>query len=151
VLAGNAIAQALQGQQGRLAEPGLDGQPSLKAFVPLEFGNQHWAMIAEMDQSQAFAAVRQLMWQMLVLGLLTIGAVALATWLVSRSVMRPLGGEPSSMAALARSLAAGELRLTTQMAGQSGLMQALHEMAGAWPLRCGIIVSALAKRPINGT
>jgi methyl-accepting chemotaxis protein len=36
------------------------------------------------------------------------------------------------MAALARSLAAGELRLTTQMAGQSGLMQALHEMAGAW-------------------
>jgi methyl-accepting chemotaxis protein len=131
-LAGNAIAQALQGQQGRLAEPGLDGQPALKAFVPLAFGDQHWALIAEMDQAQAFAAVRQLMWQMLVLGLLTIAAVALATWLVSRSVMRPLGGEPSSMAALARSLAAGELRLPTQVAGQSGLMQALHEMAAAW-------------------
>ncbi|WP_372866414.1 methyl-accepting chemotaxis protein [Pseudomonas sp.] len=131
-LAGAAIAQALQGQQGRLAEPGLDGQAAFKAFVPLEFGGQHWALIAEMDQAQAFAAVRQLMWQMLVLGLLTIGAVALATWLVSRSVMRPLGGEPSSMAALARRLAAGELRLPAQAAGHSGLMQALHEMAGAW-------------------
>ena len=131
-LTGAAIAQALAGQQGRLAEPGLDGQPALKAFVPLEFAGQHWALIAEMDQAQAFAAVRQLLGQMLLLGLLTIAAVALATWWVSRSVMRPLGGEPSTMAALAYRLAAGELRLPVEATSHSGLMQALHEMADAW-------------------
>ena len=131
-LAGQALNLALQGQQGRLAEPGLDGKPALKAFVPLEFDGQRWALIAEMDQDQAFAPVRELMWQVLLLGLLTIAAVALATWLVSRSVMRPLGGEPSSMADLARHLAAGELRLASQDNHHSGLMQALHEMASAW-------------------
>jgi methyl-accepting chemotaxis protein len=131
-LAGQALTLALQGQQGRLAEPGLDGKPALKAFVPLEFNGQRWALIAEMDQAQAFAPVRELMWQILLLGLLTIAGVALATWLVSRSVMRPLGGEPSNMADLARRLAAGELRLASQNTPHSGLMQALHEMAGAW-------------------
>ncbi|QKE62325.1 methyl-accepting chemotaxis protein [Aquipseudomonas campi] len=131
-LAGQALTLALQGQQGRLSESGLDGKPALKAFVPLEFNGQRWALIAEMDQAQAFAPVRELLWQVLLLGLLTIAGVALATWLVSRSVMRPLGGEPSNMADLARRLAAGELRLASHDSPHSGLMQALHEMAGAW-------------------
>ncbi len=131
-LSGQAISLALQGQQGRLSEPGLDGLPALKAFVPLQVGEQRWALIAEMDQAQAFAPVRGLMWQVLLLGLATIVAVALATWLISRSVMRPLGGEPSNMADLARRLAAGELRLAVGEQNHSGLMQALHEMAAAW-------------------
>ncbi|WJN58516.1 methyl-accepting chemotaxis protein [Pseudomonas sp. SO81] len=131
-LPGAAIGKALAGQQGRLAEPGLNGQPVLKAFVPLQLDGRRWALVAEMDQEQAFAAVRTLMWQVVVLVLLTIAGVALATWLVSRSVMRPLGGEPRSMAELARRLAAGELRLSADGGEHSGLMQALHEMARAW-------------------
>ena len=80
-LTANAISRALAGQQGRLEEAGLDGNPALKVFVPLEFAGNHWALIAEMDQQQALAPVRQLMWQMLLLGLLTVVAVAAATWL----------------------------------------------------------------------
>jgi len=129
-LTGEAIARALRGEQGRLSEAGLNQQPALKAFVPLSFDGQHWVLIAEMDQAQALAPVRALMWQISLLGILTVAAVLLATWLVSRSVMRPLGGEPDAMAALARRLAAGELNLPTQQ-GQ-GLLHALHEMASAW-------------------
>ncbi len=131
-LTGSAISSALAGQQGRLSEAGLDGRVALKVFVPLEFDGNRWALIAEMDQAQAFAPVRQLMWQVLLLGLLTVAAVAAATLLISRSVMRPLGGEPSTMVVLARQLAAGELSLPPTSASQIGLMQALHEMAGAW-------------------
>jgi methyl-accepting chemotaxis protein len=101
-------------------------------FVPVGFDDNHWALIAEMDQTQAFAPVHQLMWQVLLLGLLTVAAVAIATWLVSRSVMRPLGGEPSNMTVLARRLAAGELNLPAEQRQQAGLMLALHEMAQAW-------------------
>jgi methyl-accepting chemotaxis protein len=128
----SAISGALAGQQGRISETGLDGNLALKVFLPLEFDGNHWALIAEMDQDQAFAPVRRLMWQMLLLGLLTVAAVIAATWLVSRSVMRPLGGEPSTMTALARRLAAGELNLPSVSGQQFGLMQALHEMAQAW-------------------
>ncbi|MGL4317911.1 MAG: methyl-accepting chemotaxis protein [Pseudomonas sp.] len=131
-LPGQAIEQALAGQQGRLAEAGIDGQPVLKAFVPLDLDGMHWALVAEMDQDQAFAPVRKLMWQVLLLAALTMLGVAVATWLISRSVMRPLGGDPSHMAALARRLAAGELRLSGGDNDHSGLMQALHEMARAW-------------------
>ena len=131
-LPGEAIGRALNGEQGRLAEAGLNGQPVLKAFVPLQLDGQRWALIAEMDQEQAFAPVRVLMWRVLLLVALTMAAVAVATWLVSRSVMRPLGGEPRRMAELAQRLAAGELRLGTDTSGHSGLMQALHEMARAW-------------------
>jgi len=131
-LQASAISGALAGQQGRISEAGLDGNLALKVFLPLEFDGHHWALIAEMDQDQAFAPVRRLMWQMLLLGLLTVAAVIAATWLVSRSVMRPLGGEPSNMTALARRLAAGELNLPRVNGQQFGLMHALHEMAHAW-------------------
>ena len=127
-LSASAISRALAGQQGRLQEPGLDGKPALKAFVPLEFAGNHWALIAEMDQQQALAPVRQLMWQMLLLGLLTVAAVIAATWQVSSSVMRPLGGEPRSMSDLARRLAAGELNVTTVDAQHSG-----RHLCDAWP------------------
>jgi methyl-accepting chemotaxis protein len=131
-LQGEAITRALHNQQGRLAEAGLNNQPTLKAFVPLEFDGQQWALIAEMDQAQAFAPVRELMWQVLLLGLLTVAGVLLATWLISRSVMRPLGGEPSSMVALAERLTAGELQLPAHANDANGLMRALHDMANAW-------------------
>ena len=131
-LQGESIERALRGETGRLRETGLDGQQALKAFVPLQFDDQHWALVAEMDQAQAFAPVRALMLQILLLGLLTMAAVAIATWLVSRSVMRPLGGEPQNMAQLAQQLAAGQLQLSHPAAGGNGLMQALHDMAAAW-------------------
>ena len=131
-LQGEAFQRALGGDSGRLSETGLAGQQALKAFVPLQFDGLHWALVAEMDQTQAFAPVRALMLQILLLGLLTMVAVGLATWLVSRSVMRPLGGEPQNMAQLAQQLAAGQLQLSHPAAGGNGLMQALHEMAAAW-------------------
>ncbi len=100
--------------------------------MPLQLDDQRWALVAEMDQEQAFAPVRALMWQVLLLVALTIAGVAVATCRVSRSVMRPLGGEPRHMAELARRLAAGELRVSGDGNAQDGLMQALHEMARAW-------------------
>lgn len=74
------------------------------------------------------------MWQILLLGLLTIAAVLFATWLVSRSLMRPLDGEPNNMAKLAQRLAAGELRMTQEPGQCNGLMHPLHDMANAWRL-----------------
>ncbi len=129
----DALRQALSGSAGRLEEPGLKGEPALKAFLPVQFGPLNWALIAEMDEAQAFAPVRELMVQMLLLGVLTVlGVVAVTAW-VSRSLMRLLGGEPQQMVELARRLAAGELTISARQQGERvGLMRALSEMATAW-------------------
>lgn len=132
VFTGRAIEQALAGVQGRLLEPGLDNQPALKAFVPVTLGQERWALVAEMDRAQAFAPVRVLMTQTLLLCLLTALGVGLATWLVSRSVMRPLGGEPSRMVQLAERLAAGDLQEMAAGRAERGLMRSLQDMAQAW-------------------
>ena len=127
-----AVQRAIGGEQGRLLEPGLDGSDSLKAFVPVNFDGQRWALIAEMDVSEAYAPVRRLMRQVLLLGLATVIAVIIATLLISRSVMRPLGGEPGTMAALAQRLSTGDMQVESTEANPGGLMAALHKMAGAW-------------------
>ncbi len=128
----DALRQALSGSAGRLEEPGLKGEPALKAFLPVQFGPLNWALIAEMDEAQAFAPVRELMVQML-LGVLTVLVVVAVTAWVSRSLMRLLGGEPQQMVELARRLAAGELTISAGQQGERvGLMRALSEMATAW-------------------
>lgn len=127
-----AVQRAIGGEQGRLLEPGLDGSDSLKAFVPVNFDGQRWALIAEMDVSEAYAPVRRLMRQVLLLGLATVIAVIIATLLISRSVMRPLGGEPGAMAALAQRLSTGDMQVESTEANPGGLMAALHKMASAW-------------------
>ena len=127
-----AVQRAIGGEQGRLLEPGLDGSDSLKAFVPVNFDGQRWALIAEMDVSEAYAPVRRLMRQVLLLGLATVIAVIIATLLISRSVMRPLGGEPGTMAALAQRLSTGDMQVESTEANPGGLMAALHKMASAW-------------------
>ena len=127
-----AVQRAIGGEQGRLLEPGLDGSDSLKAFVPVNFDGQRWALIAEMDVSEAYAPVRRLMRQVLLLGLATVIAVIIATLLISRSVMRPLGGEPGAMAALAQRLSTGDMQVESTEVNPGGLMAALHKMASAW-------------------
>ena len=127
-----AVQRAIGGEQGRLLEPGLDGSDSLKAFVPVNFDGQRWALIAEMDVSEAYAPVRRLMRQVLLLGLATVIAVIIATLLISRSVMRPLGGEPGTMAALAQRLSTGDMQVESTEVNPGGLMAALHKMASAW-------------------
>ncbi|MEL0168321.1 MAG: methyl-accepting chemotaxis protein [Pseudomonadaceae bacterium] len=132
VVTGDALRRALAGEAGRSQERGLDGEQALKAYAPLELDGQAWALIAEVNAEQAFAPVTTLMWQVLLLGVATVFAVLLATFLVSRSVMRPLGGEPQAMVKLARRLAQGELVTNDRGRGGEGLLRALDEMAGAW-------------------
>lgn len=131
-VSGDALRRALGGAAGQAQEPGLDGEPALKAFAPLELDGRTWALIAEVNAQQAFAPVTALMWQVLLLGVATVVAVMLATLLVSRSVMRPLGGEPLAMVKLAKRLAQGELVTNGQGRRGDGLLQALNEMASAW-------------------
>ncbi|HWR79970.1 MAG TPA: methyl-accepting chemotaxis protein, partial [Pseudomonas sp.] len=131
-IGGEAVAAALKGESGRISESGLGGQQALKVYLPVEFDGQQWALLAEMDEAQAFAPVARLMWQMLLLGLLTVVGVVAATALVSRNLLSSIGGEPADMVSMASRLADGELNLPAGSDKPAGVMLALMDMANAW-------------------
>ena len=67
---------------------------------------------------------------MLVMTALAIALSSLVAWLITRSLLRQLGGEPSEAAALARSVAQGDLsaRIDLQAGDSSSLMAQLQAM-----------------------
>ena len=131
-ISSKAVELALKGESGRISEAGLGGQQALKVYLPVEFDGQQWALLAEMDEAQAFAPVADLMWQMLLLGVLTVIGVVVATALVSRNLLTSIGGEPADMVQMASRLADGELNLPAGSDKPAGVMLALMDMANAW-------------------
>lgn len=67
---------------------------------------------------------------MLVMTALAAALGSLIAWLITRSLLRQLGGEPSEAAALARAVAQGDLsvRIALQAGDSSSLMAQLHAM-----------------------
>jgi methyl-accepting chemotaxis protein len=67
---------------------------------------------------------------MLIVTVLAIALGSLIAWLITRSLLRQLGGEPSEAAALARSVAQGDLsgRIALQAGDSSSLMAQLQAM-----------------------
>ena len=85
-----AVRAALAGGSGSDLITDYRGTRVLSSYAPVKVGETTWAVLAEIDQAEAFAAVRELQIEMLVLAVLVIAAVlAFALWL-SRSLTRPI-------------------------------------------------------------
>ena len=57
-----AANEALSGTNGRKIILDYNGNPVLSSYVPLKVGNTTWALIAEIDKAEAFAAVTTISW-----------------------------------------------------------------------------------------
>ena len=90
-LATAPVTDALAGNSGVMLAPNHLGDESLAAFAPLVFGDVRWALVAEMDSSEALVAVKRLKEAAGVTVGLAIVAIVLATILfLQRSLFRPL-------------------------------------------------------------
>ena len=66
------------------------GVAVVSAYRPLEIKDMQWAIMAELDEAEAFASLNSLVQQTLVcLGIGIVGILLIA-WFVSRSISRPL-------------------------------------------------------------
>ena len=85
-----ASREALAGKTGAEIIKDYNGSPVLSAFTPVNIGDTVWALIAEIDEVEAFAAVnllKKIVGGVGLLGVLGIVAVAL---LVTRSITNPI-------------------------------------------------------------
>ena len=96
-----AARNALAGKTGSEIVIDYNGNPVLSAYTPVKVGGFTWALMAEIDESEAFAAVTELRYLMLVMGLVGIAAIAFIGLLIARSIADPIVGMTQSMTVLA--------------------------------------------------
>lgn len=85
-----AISLALAGKNGTLIDNSFDGKEYATAYSPVHFGSNTWAIISELPTSIAFAAVQELRYATLILGIASTLTILIATFsMIHLSLVKP--------------------------------------------------------------
>jgi methyl-accepting chemotaxis protein len=97
----DAATKALAGETGAEIIMDYNGNPVLSAFAPLTVGDTTWAVIAEIDEAEAFATIFDMQTLMLIIGFVGIAAIGAAGFFTATSIANPVVGMTGSMEVLA--------------------------------------------------
>ncbi|MEE9441245.1 MAG: methyl-accepting chemotaxis protein [candidate division Zixibacteria bacterium] len=82
-----------------------NGNPVLSAYMPVMVFGASWAMIAEIDESEAFATVNALQMAIMLIGAVMAAIVVLVGWMIARSIAKPI----ANMSAVAEAISTGDI------------------------------------------
>jgi methyl-accepting chemotaxis protein len=85
-----ASREALSGVVGEGIITDYNGNPVVSAYTPLKIGDTTWAVLAEIDEAEAFAAVKMLQRYIIIVGIVGILAIIGVAFLFTRSITRPI-------------------------------------------------------------
>lgn len=102
---------SLGGQIGEKIITDYNGNAVLSAFTPIDIYGSRWALLSEIDVTEAFAPIYLLYWDILIVAFFFIVATALIAFYVSKSITKPLGGEPIEMKHISETVAGGDLTI----------------------------------------
>ncbi len=119
-----AVTAALSGTTGAKILTDYRGNLVLSAYAPLKVGDTTWAIIAEIDKSEAFASIAKMEILMAVTALAGIIATVIAGYLFAKGMAKPILGMAYSMSELAN----GNLQVDVPLLGRS---DEIGEMASA--------------------
>ncbi len=86
-----AVIEGLAGNTGVDQYPTYTGVWGIGAYAPFRFDSLHWVIVAKQNQTEAFAAVNELMWLILgVVGIAVLVVTALSLQ-IANSLARPIG------------------------------------------------------------
>ena len=108
-----AATEALAGKTDARIITDYNGNPVLSAFTPLKVGDTTWALIAEIDESEAFAAVNTMEWMIAVLSIVSIVVILLIAWLIARSISKPINAITGGMSEGANQVAAASSQVSS--------------------------------------
>jgi methyl-accepting chemotaxis protein len=78
-----------------------NNNPVLSAYTPLKVGDTTWALLAEIDEAEAFADIKSLIIFMLIGGAVGTGLIIVVGFLIGSSLSSPITGMTASMSRLA--------------------------------------------------
>jgi methyl-accepting chemotaxis protein len=85
-----ASRQALAGFDGKQIIADYRGSKVLSAFTPVQVGDTTWALIAEIDEAEAFATISALKYLLVVIAVLGVVVIITIALLTTRSITRPI-------------------------------------------------------------
>ncbi len=113
----DAAREALGGKTSSKIIIDYNGNPVLSSYTPIKVGNLNWALLAEIDESEAFAAVNELEWLTGIIGIIGVAAIVCVALWISGGIKKLLGGEPAEVVDIARKVAEGDLDFAMQTTG----------------------------------
>lgn len=106
-----ATKAALSGKTEEKIVIDYNNNPVLSAYTPLQFENLHWALLAEIDEAEAFAAVKALQWFSLIVAVVCIFGIFIIAFFMTRTIVQPVQAVVDSLSELSQ----GEGDLTTRL------------------------------------
>ena len=85
-----AVNEALSGKTDAQVIIDYNGNPVLSAYCPVTIGSTTWALMAEIDESEAFAAKKAIVWLLIIVIGISSGAIVTVAWLITRSIANPI-------------------------------------------------------------
>lgn len=104
-VSGPAVTAALAGRSGYITQTGLDGQEVAASYRPLSLFGTDFAAVIEQDLSEISSPAGELADGLLMKAALLAALLAVVSWLLARSLSRPLARVGTAM----REIAGGEL------------------------------------------
>jgi class 3 adenylate cyclase len=106
-VASQATRLAQRGQDGTIIEADYLGHQTLQAYAPVDLPGLHWAIVAKIDTSEAFAPVATFTRTLVISTTIIIFVVCLAAMLLARLFVRPI----RRLEAGAQQISAGDYRV----------------------------------------
>ena len=121
-----AARLALSGQTGEKIIIDYNGNPVLSAYAPIKLGSMTWALLAEIDEAEAFAAVTSLEYLMAIIAIVGIVGIVAVALLIGRSISKPINTVVAGLTDGADqvSSAAGQVSTSSQALAESSSQQA---------------------------
>ncbi len=118
------VKRALTGQSG--VEPVTDyrGIPVLSAYEPVDVQGLRWVLLAEIDKTEAYAPLQQLLSTFLIFLVIGVVVVGGLSYLISLSITRPL----KEAINLTQEISGGNLNVTLQDTGRKDELGVLYRV-----------------------
>ena len=104
---------ALSGKEDAKIIIDYNGNPVLSAFTPLKVGDTTWALIAEIDESEAFAAVKAIKWLIIIISIVSTLVIVGVAFLITRSIAKPINAITHGMSEGANQVASASSQVSS--------------------------------------
>ena len=123
-----SVEMALKGKTGTEIITDYNGHEVLSAYAPIDFYGLHWALVSEIDRNEAYAPIYTIVYELLIILAIAIASILMVSFVISKSIMLPIGGEPNDMQLMSQNIADGLLKEQQENTEATGVLKAMLQM-----------------------